>query len=62
MAKKKLTYKEAINALEEIITKLESEDVGVDDLSKHVKEATELMNFCRAKLKNTEKELEENMD
>jgi len=61
MAKKKLTYKDALNELEKIIIKLEEDAVDVDELTKHVKEATELVNFCRDKLKNTEEALNENM-
>ena len=62
MAKKKLTYKEAVTELESIILKLESEDVDVDELSKHVKDATKLVTYCREKLRNTEEELENNLD
>lgn len=62
MTKKKLTYKEALTELEAILLKLESEEVDVDELSKHVKEATELVNYCKNRLKSTEEELNENLD
>jgi len=61
MANKKLTYKEALDELENIIAKLESNEVDVDELSGHVKEATELVNYCRNKLRDTEQELNDNM-
>lgn len=62
MAKKKLTYKEALSELENIITKLESDTIDIDELSKQVKEASTLVNYCREKLRSTEEELESNME
>lgn len=61
MVKKKLNYKEVVTELENIIVKLENENIDVDELSKYVKEATELVAYCREKLRNTEEELDKNL-
>jgi exodeoxyribonuclease VII small subunit len=58
MAKKQQTYNEAINEIEEILEHMESEELDVDELSAKVKRVSELVHFCRKKLKNTEEEVE----
>lgn len=58
MEKKKLTYKEAITELEEIIAQMENEEMDVDDLTAKVKRASLLLKFCREKLFDTESEVE----
>ncbi len=62
MAKKKITYKETLSKLETIITKLEGDNIDIDELSKQVKEASALVNYCRAKLRSTEEELESSLE
>ena len=61
MAKKKLSYTEALNELETIVDKLEDDKTDIDQLSKLTHRATELVNYCREKLRSTEKELKANM-
>lgn len=61
MSKKEYTYKSAMNELQEIVLKLESDAVEVDELSSLVKKATELVNFCKEKLRKTEEELNETL-
>jgi len=59
MAKKKeLTYEEASNELEKIITNLETGNVSVDELTDLVSKASELLAFCKKKLFTTEAEIE----
>ncbi|MFO7999695.1 MAG: exodeoxyribonuclease VII small subunit [Marinilabilia sp.] len=58
MTNKKLTYNEAITEIEEILQRMESEELDVDELSAKVKRVSELVRFCRDKLKNTEEEVE----
>ncbi len=58
MAKKKLTYKEAVEEIEKIMAKLENEEIDIDELSKNVKRAGELITFCKQQLRNTEEEIE----
>ncbi|MBE6219790.1 MAG: exodeoxyribonuclease VII small subunit [Rikenellaceae bacterium] len=58
MAKKKLTYAEAMAELEGILARLRSDELSVDDLAKSVARATELIAECRAILTTTEEEVE----
>ena len=58
MAKKKLTYAEAMAELEVILARLRSDELSVDDLAKSVARATELIAECRAILATTEEEVE----
>ena len=58
MAKnKELTYSQALAELEDIISRIESEQVDVDALAEKVKRASVLIRFCREKLKSTEEEV-----
>jgi exodeoxyribonuclease VII small subunit len=55
---KKMTYKDAIEELEEIVNGIENEDVDVDELSKKVERASKLLSICSDKLKKTEEEVD----
>ncbi len=57
MSKKKLSYAESIEELEQIVAKIEGEEVDVDQLAENVKRALELIKTCNLKLKNTEEEV-----
>jgi exodeoxyribonuclease VII small subunit len=54
---KKISYGEAIAEIEEIIRKIEQEELDVDELSDKVKRVSFLINYCREKLRNTEEEV-----
>lgn len=56
--KKGLSYKEAINEIEEILQQIENEEPDVDQLSEKVKRLSALVSWCREKLHNTEEEIE----
>jgi exodeoxyribonuclease VII small subunit len=58
MAAKKITFKEAFTELEEILSKLENNELNVDELAANVKNAAELIKFCKNKLYTTESEIE----
>ncbi len=58
MEKKKLNYKDAISEIEEILEKLEGEELDVDELAAQVKRVSQLLKFCKEKLTNTEKEIQ----
>ena len=58
MTTKKQKYSEAFKELETILTKLENQELDVDQLSEYVKRASELIKFCRSKLRDTEEEIE----
>jgi exodeoxyribonuclease VII small subunit len=53
-----MTYKDAIEELEEIVNGIENEDVDVDELAKKVERASKLLIICSEKLKKTEEEVD----
>lgn len=58
-------YSKAVEKLDEIIRKIESEDIDVDELSLKVKEAVELVKMCKLKIEKAELEIKkvvENLD
>ncbi len=59
MAKKKKTYKEASERLEEIVEKLENSDVSLEESINLYKEGMELTLFCRQKLDSVRQEVDE---
>ena len=58
MATKKVTYKEAITEIEEILEKIESEELDVDELAEQVSRVSALIAICKDKLHKTEAEVE----
>jgi len=52
-----LTYETAFRELSAISKEIESETISVDELAAKVKRASELIEFCQAKLKSTETEV-----
>jgi exodeoxyribonuclease VII small subunit len=53
------SYTESMARLELILSQLEEGNKSVDELSDLVKEAAELVKFCRAKLRSTESDIQE---
>lgn len=61
MSKKKnteLSYDNAMKELQMIVNNLQSDSVSIDELAQNVKRASELIQFCREKLRTTENEIE----
>jgi len=58
MTKKNSTYKEAITEIEEILNKIENEELDIDELSSQVKHVSSLIALCKKKLHDTELEVE----
>jgi exodeoxyribonuclease VII small subunit len=52
-----LTYKEAKQELNRIISEIESGTADIDSLSEKIRRAGELITFCRNKLRETEKDV-----
>ena len=52
------SYDDAMRELLEIKAKLQSEELGIDQLSTLISRAKELINFCKLKLRSTEEELQ----
>ncbi len=62
MAKKNVTYSEALKELNEILAGLESEAIDVDELAVQVKRAVELIKLCRDRIDETELEIKKIVD
>jgi exodeoxyribonuclease VII small subunit len=52
-----ISYQDAVSELEEILSEIESGEADVDVLSEKVKRALFLINYCRARLKQTDDEV-----
>lgn len=52
-----MKYDKAYQELTKIIQDLQGDDVGLDELSKKIKKAGELIQFCKEKLRDVEKEI-----
>jgi len=57
MAKKNLSYQEAMSEIEIIIKQIEDDELDVDLLSEKVKRVTSLIKICKEKLNKTEEEV-----
>ena len=62
MKKEKITYTAAKAEIEKIVALIESDELDVDQLTKHVKRASELVVFCKQKLTETDEELQKVLD
>lgn len=62
MAKKKktdqLTYQSAYQELEVILTKIQNEELNLDQMATAISRAKELIHFCQEKLRSVETEVE----
>ena len=52
------TYGEAMAEIEEILEKIESGELDVDELTDKVKRVASLLDICKKKLKTTEAEIQ----
>ncbi len=59
MAKKKVTYNEAMLEIEQVIAEIENDELDVDVLAEKVKRVATLINICKDKLYKTEQEVED---
>jgi len=50
----KLTYEQSMQRLQAIITKIENGQMDIDSLADNLKEAQQLVDFCRKKLLKVE--------
>lgn len=56
-----MSYSKAMREIEEILKYIESQEVDVDILVEKVKRASELIRFCKNKLKTAEQELQKTL-
>ena len=57
MAKKEIKYEEAVALLEEIVDKMENDELDIDQLSDQLKRAKELVKLCKDKLNKTDEKI-----
>jgi exodeoxyribonuclease VII small subunit len=57
--KKAVTYNEAMAEVEEILEKIENEELDVDDLAEKVKRVSILLKICKDKLLKTNEQVEQ---
>ncbi len=55
--KEELTYTEAFEQLQKIVSQMENADISVDKLSDNIKKAAKLIKICKDKLTKTEQEI-----
>ena len=62
MTKQELKYEDAVRQLETIVDKLESNELGIDQLSSELKKAQQLIKLCKEKLTKTDNEIKKSLD
>ena len=53
----KISYTEAFEELQEIVSEIEQGEISVDELAAKVKRATQLIKICKDKLSTTEEDV-----
>lgn len=61
MSNANFEYKTAMTALEEILTRIDDSDMGIDELASEVERATVLLRQCRKILTETEQKIQETL-
>lgn len=59
---KKISYTDSLKGLEEILTRLESEDIALEELSPLVKKASLIIQRCKQQLLDTDTEIQQMLD
>ena len=54
-----MTYREATQELEDILRAIENDSVDVDELTEKVKRSSQLIKFCKEKLRSAEKAIDQ---
>ena len=62
MAAKKETYEQAMKRLEEIVGKMENNELDIDSLGEQLKEAKKLIEFSRSKLYQIEEDIKKMLE
>ena len=57
MAKEEIKYEEAVRQLEDIVEKLENDELDIDSMSENLKKAQKLIKLCKDKLTKTDDEI-----
>ncbi len=59
MTNRKISYNEAMTEIEEILEKIENEELDVDELAEKVKRVSVLLKTCKDKLHKTNQQVEQ---
>ena len=57
-----MKYQKAVKRLDEILQRIENEEIDVDELSDSVKEAVGLIKLCKTKIEKAEMEVKQVVD
>ena len=57
MAKEEMKYEQAVRELEQIVERMENDELGIDQLSEQLKRAKTLVKLCKDKLTKTDEEI-----
>ena len=57
MAKQEVKYEQAVSELEQIVNKMENDELDIDQLSEQLKRAKELVKLCKDELTKTDEEI-----
>ncbi len=56
--KKKETYAQSLARLEDIVSRIDNNELEIDELAEKIKEANEIIAFCSDKLTKADREIE----
>ena len=59
---KQIKYEEAVRQLEDIVAKMENDELDIDSLTEQLKTAQQLIKQCKDKLTKTEEQIKKVLD
>ncbi|MBR5036942.1 MAG: exodeoxyribonuclease VII small subunit [Prevotella sp.] len=62
MNQKQLKYEEAVSRLEEIVKKMENDELDIDQMAQQLKEAQQLIRLCKDRLTKVDADIKAVMD
>jgi exodeoxyribonuclease VII small subunit len=57
-----MKYEEAVNRLEEIVKKMENDELDIDQMAQQLKEAQQLIKLCKDRLTKVDADIKAVMD
>ena len=60
--KQNIKYEDAVRRLEDIVTRMENNELDIDMLSEQLKTAQQLIKLCKDKLTKTDREIKKLLD
>lgn len=62
MNKKNINYEEAILQLEDIVKRMENDELSIDELTQNLKTAQQLIKLCKNKLTKVDQDIKQILD